>query len=68
MNISAHIVFFKQEMQRRGFSFMTIKNYTNCLEVFFAQSKSDHPKNIHEAEIREYLNKFTEPNTQRVNS
>lgn len=65
MNISAHIHFFKQEMQRRGFSYMTIKNYSNCLEVFFSQSKSDHPKNIHEQEIREYLNKFTEPNTQR---
>ena len=65
MNVSAHIVFFKQEMQRRGFSYMTIKNYANCLEVFFNKSKSDHPKNIHESEIREYLNGFTEPNTQR---
>lgn len=65
MNISAHIDFFKQEMKRRNFSENTIKNYANSIEVFFNKSKSDHPKNIHEKEIREYLNKFTEPNTQR---
>ena len=65
MNISAHIQFFKQEMQRRNYASTTIKSYSNSIEVFFAQSKSDHPKNIHEKEIREYLNLFKEPNTQR---
>lgn len=65
MNISAHTDFFKQEMRRRNYSENSIKNYISSVTSFFAQSKSDHPKNIHEQEIREYLNKFTEPNTQR---
>ncbi len=65
MNISAHIPFFEQEMKRRNYSVQTIKNYSSCVSLFFSQSKSDHPKNIHENEIREYLNKFDVPNTQR---
>lgn len=65
MNISAHIEFFKQEMKRRNYCDNTIKNYASCATHFFSKSKSDHPKNIHENEIRQYLNQFTEPNTQR---
>lgn len=66
MNISAHLVLFEQEMRRLNFSEMTISNYTNCLSAFFSQSKSDHPKNVHESEIRQYLCRFSEPNTQRA--
>jgi len=66
MNISAHIDFFKQEMKRRNYADTTIKNYISCVELFFSKSKSDHPKNIHEKEIRDYLNTFSEPNTQRA--
>jgi len=65
MDISAHITFFEQEMKRRNFSLQTIENYSSCLKKFFSQSKSDHPKNVHETEIREFLGKFDEPNTQR---
>jgi integrase/recombinase XerD len=65
MNISAHIQFFEQEMKRRNYSDNTIQNYTSCIKLFFSESKSDHPKNIHEKEIRSFLNKLTEPNTQR---
>ena len=66
MNISAHIQYFEQEMKRRSYSPQTIKNYSNCVSLFFSQSKSDHPKNVHENEIRDYLNKFEVPNTQRA--
>ena len=66
MNISAHIQFFEQEMKRRGLSASTIKSYPSYVKIFFEQSKADHPKNIHEREIRSFLGKFTEPNTQRA--
>lgn len=65
MNISEHIRFFEQEMTRRNFSKQTIKNYSSCLKKFFGQSAKDHPKNINESDIREFLFKFTTPNTQR---
>lgn len=65
MNISAHIDFFKQELSRRNYSANSIETYSSNLVMFFNWSKSDHPKNIHEKEIREYLNRFSEPNTQR---
>lgn len=66
MNITAHIHYFEQEMKRRNYSSQTIKNYSQCVSNFFNQSKSDHPKNIHESEIREYLNEYDVPNTQRA--
>lgn len=65
MNISEHLVFFKQEMQRRNYSIATIDNYSNCLKKFFEQSTRDHPKNINESDIRNFLCTFDEPNTQR---
>lgn len=66
MEISAHIQFYEQEMKRRGFSVQTIENYASCLKKFFAGSNKDHPKNIHETDIREFLGKINEPNTQRA--
>lgn len=52
-------------MRRRNFSENTIKTYLSCVAFFFSKSKTDHPKNIHEQEIRNFLCKFSEPNTQR---
>lgn len=66
MNISAHTALFEQEMRRRGMSETTIKNYISYSTIFFTASKADHPKNVHEQEIRDFLSKFNEPNTQRV--
>lgn len=65
MNISVHIEEFKQEMKRRNYADSSVENYASCLTYFFGKSKSDHPKNIHEKEIKEFLGKFKEPNTQR---
>lgn len=65
MNISEHITFFEQEMKRRNFGIQTIENYSSCLKKFFGQSEKDHPKNINENDIRIFLGKFNEPNTQR---
>lgn len=65
MKISVHIDEFEKEMKRRNYSENSIKNYVSCLKVFFSQSKSDHPKNIHESEIKEFLGKKEIVNTQR---
>lgn len=65
MNISEHMAFFEQEMKRRNFGVQTIENYSSCLKKFFGQSEKDHPKNINENDIRIFLGKFDEPNTQR---
>ena len=65
MNISEHTLHFEQEMTRRNYSRQTIDVYISNLKIFFAQSNKDHPKNITEQDIREFLCKFTEPNTQR---
>lgn len=65
MNISEHIATFEQEMKRRNFSLQTVENYSSCLKKFFGQSIKDHPKNINENDIKQFLGKFDEPNTQR---
>lgn len=67
MNISEHIITFEQEMKRRNYSRQTIDNYVSCLKKFFGQTMKDHPKNINEQDIKDYLSKFDEPNTQRAN-
>lgn len=66
MNISEHIGFFEQEMKRRNFGIQTIENYSSCLKKFFGQSTKDHPKNINETDIRNFLASFDTPNTQRA--
>jgi len=65
MNISEHIAQFKQEMKRRNYSDNSIENYSSCLSVFFGQSTKDHPKNINESDIKEFLLKPKQVNTQR---
>lgn len=66
MNVSAHIALFEQEMKRRGLANSTIKSYITDARIFFEQSPADHPKNIHEQELRDFLSRFDEPNTQRA--
>lgn len=66
MRISVHIDLFKQEMRRRNMAESTQRSYPSYVKIFFEQSKADHPKNIHEQEIRDFLSTFDEPNTQRA--
>lgn len=66
MNISEHTQYFEQEMKRIGYGTQTIENYSSCMKKFFSASSKDHPKNINETDIREFLGKFNQPNTQRV--
>ena len=67
MNISEHVDKFKQEMKRRNYADNSIENYASNICKFFSWSKKDHPKNINESDIRNYLSTFSEPNTQRSN-
>lgn len=65
MNISEHSNNFIQEMKRRGMSENTISTYSSCISFFFSKSTKDHPKNINEQDIKEFLGRFGKPNTQR---
>lgn len=65
MNISEHTDKFIQEMKRRNYSQNTIDNYASCVKYFFGQSTKDHPKNINEQDIKEFLAKPGMVNTQR---
>lgn len=65
MNISEHTTRFIQEMNRRNYSKNTINNYVSCLNVFFSTVKKDHPKNINESDIKEFLSNCIRVNTQR---
>lgn len=65
MNIFEHTDNFIQEMKRRNYSQNTINNYSSCIKYFFGQSIKTHPKNINETDIKEFLGKFKEVNTQR---
>jgi len=65
MNISEHIDNFIQESVRRNYSKNTVNNYVSCLKLFFEKSTKDHPKNINEGDIKDFLFNIKEPNTQR---
>lgn len=65
MNVSEHSDLFKQEMKRRGYGASSIETYHSNISVFLSKSKKDHPKNVNEQDIRDYLSCFAEPNTQR---
>jgi len=65
MNISEHIPFYIQEMERRNFSKNTIENYSGCVKLFLEKSGKDHPKNINESDIRSFLHSYSTVNTQR---
>ena len=56
MNISEHTNNFIQEMKRLGLSNSTVNSYSNCVKIFFEQSKKDHPKNINENDIKIFKN------------
>ncbi len=66
MNISKHTEDFVKEMRRRNYGAQTIENYSSCIRNFFAESPKEHPVHINESDIKEFLGKFDQPNTQRA--
>jgi len=66
MTIPKHTEIFSKEMERRGYCKNTIKNYLSNIQMFFGYfDKKEHPLHINEADIKEYLGRFSEFNTQR---
>ena len=65
MKISEHKHTFIQEMKRRGYRKNSIQNYSSCIDVFLSTVKKDHPKNINEQDIKNFLSNCIKANTQR---
>jgi site-specific recombinase XerD len=65
MKISEHRQTFIQEMERRGYRQNSIQNYSSCIDVFLSTIKKDHPKNINEQDIKNFLRSCVKANTQR---
>lgn len=66
MNIPKYIDDYAKEMKRRNYGDKTIKNYKSNLCCFFKFfEKKEHPLHVNEDDIKLYLGKFDEPNTQR---
>ena len=65
MKTSEHKQTFIQEMKRRGYRQNSIQNYSSCIDVFVSTVKKDHPKNINEQDIKDFLRNCVKANTQR---
>lgn len=66
MNIPKYTDVFVKEMQRRKYSERTVDNYRSGIGLFLNNFKNkEHPLHLNESDIKEYLSKFDEPNTQR---
>lgn len=65
MNTSEHKQTFIQEMKRRGYRENSINNYSSCIDVFLSSVNKDHPKNINEQDIKNFLGNCIKANTQR---
>lgn len=67
MEILKYMTEFENELKRKFFREMSIKNYVSCLGVFlkYFDGKKKEPKAINEDDIKEYLRQFKEQNTQR---
>jgi site-specific recombinase XerD len=66
MNIPKYIDVFAKEMKRRNYRDNSIKNYCSNLTCFLSYfEKKEHPLHLNEGDIKDYLGRFTESNTQR---
>lgn len=66
MNIPKYRDEFVKEMNRRNFCKQTTENYASCLCKFLSVIPKEHPIHINESDIKEFLGKFSHPNTQRA--
>ena len=65
MRSSEHKQTFIQEMKRRGYRENSINNYSSCIDVFLSSVSKDHPKNVNEQDIKDFLGSCIKANTQR---
>ena len=68
MEIRKHILEFSNELKRKGYRENSIKNYVSCVELFLNNFKNcSQPKCLNETDIKTYLSRFSDHNTQRSN-
>lgn len=66
MEISNRLKDFELELIRKGFRKNSVKNYICFCSLFLNYFKEkDSPKHISENDVKDYLRRFTEHNTQR---
>lgn len=68
MEISKYMDEYRKELERKFFRQKTIDNYVSCIGSFlqYFEEKKTHPIKINESNIKEYLWRFAEQNTQRA--
>jgi|SRR3990172_359891 len=68
MEISKYMDEYRKELERKFFRPKSIDVYVSCIGVFlnYFDQKKTHPIKINESDIKEYLWKFAEQNTQRA--
>lgn len=68
MEISKYMDEYRKELERKFFRPKSIDSYVSCIGVFlnYFDEKKTHPIKITEADIKEYLWRFSEQNTQRA--
>lgn len=67
MEIRNHLLEFSNEIERKGYRDQSVKNYVSCVEKFLSHFQNrPQPKAINESDIKSYLARFSEHNTQRA--
>lgn len=68
MNIPKHIDDLRNELSRKGYRANSVKNYTSYVETFLKHFDKTitEPSKVNEQQIKAYLGRFTEHNTQRA--
>jgi site-specific recombinase XerD len=67
MEISKQIKSFEEEIKRKGYRNESVKNYISCVSKFLYYFKDkDSPKHINEVDVKFFLSKFSQHNTQRA--
>lgn len=67
MQVSTQVKCFEAELKRKGYRNESIKNYVSCVAKFLNFFKTkDSVKHISENDIKYFLGRFSEHNTQRA--
>lgn len=68
MNIGNYIRLYSEELERKGYRNESIKSYISCVTKFlyYFNDKVTKPTEINEQNIKDFLRKFKEHNTQRA--
>lgn len=66
MNIEKYVIELSNWMNYKRYGWRTIEQYKSCLKKFFGAHPDAHkPEEISATQIKEFLSRFTEPNTHK---